>query len=141
MTPKRRYIIPWDDRFPPHMWGENLGTVVCMIRNEVAHKDKREELEALGFVFEKQIREPFNKLGWEVVEACLVQYKVANPETTKEKGWIMPQVFYVPEDAAWPEKAWGKNLGSIVRDIRHKGNYKEHCAAIEALGITYPPGK
>ena len=128
MTPKDRDLVPYDGRFPPHMWGENLGRVVSKIRGGEMHADKREELEALGFVFEKQANP--NALGWDVVEACLVKYKAANPETTKEKGWIVSMGFYVPE------KAWGKNLGRIVENIRISGYYKENRAAVEALGIV-----
>ena len=134
MTPKRLYRIPWDDRFPPHMWGETFGNVVSDIRRGRAHADKREELEALGFDFSTQAHP--NKLGWDVVEQCLVQYKAVNPETTKEKGWVVPRDFYVPSgDHAWPEAAWGKGLGRIMDDMRHKGTYKEHHDAVEALGI------
>ena len=137
MTPKQLYRIPYDESFPPHMWGEPLGSVVNKIRNMGMHADKREELEALGFVFEKQAMGTSVKLGWEVVEACIVQYKAANPETTKEEGWKMPQDFYVPDgDAAWPEKAWGKNLGFTLKNIRFGLCYKEHRAEIEALNIV-----
>ena len=137
MTPKQLYRIPYDELFPPHMWGEPLGKVVAQIRCGRYHADKREELEALGFVFEKQSNAPGTALGWEVVEACIVQYKALNPETTKEKGWKMPQDFCVPDgDAAWPEKAWGKPLGQTMRNIRRGLCYKEHRAEIEALDIV-----
>ena len=66
-----------------------------------------------------------------------MQYKAANPETTKEKGWIMPQRFRVPKcDASWPEQARGKKLGAIVGNIRSGKYYKEHRVAVEALGIV-----
>ena len=137
MTPKFLYRIPFDERFPPHMWGENLGTVVSEIRKGNCHADKREELETLGFDFGKQAMGTSVKLGWEVVEACIVQYKAANPETTKEKGWKMPRDFEVPDgDAAWPEKAWGKPLGETMHNIRRGLCYREHRAEIEALDIV-----
>ena len=223
---RQRYCIPWDNHFLPHMWGENLGSVVRRIRGGRIHADKREELEALGFDFLKQVnplmlgfpvlkqslekykavyypditegqlwtvsqrfmvptddpawpeevrgkrlgafvdkirnrgyykenqeeletmgldlskQERFNlsalnAIGWDVVEQCLVQYMELNPETTKEKGWTVPRDFHVPSgDPAWPEAAWGKNLGAIVLHIRINGTYKKHRAAVEAQGIV-----
>ena len=82
MTPKQVYRIPWDERFPPHMWGEHLGSVVNCIRCGKYHPDKREELEALGFVFKKQKVGRGNALGWDVLKACVVQYKAVNPVNT-----------------------------------------------------------
>ena len=142
MKPKAKYKIGDHEEdyehFPQHMWGEGLGSVVSHIRGGRYHADKREELEALGFVFKKQKVGRGNALGWDVLEACIVQYKAVNPVTTKENGWIMPKGFKVPDgDAAWPKEARGKGLGYIMNHIRHNGNYKEHRKELEALGIDF----
>jgi hypothetical protein len=49
------FVVPSrDDNWPREMWGFQLGQVVSNIRSGKAHKDKREDLIRIGFVFEKQ---------------------------------------------------------------------------------------
>ena len=136
--PTQDFTVPEGDAaWPKEAWGRNLGKIVDPIRYSDTFKDRREELEALGINFLKRKRG-----GWDVVKACLVQYKAVNPETTKEKGWFPPQNFTVPEDDAdWPEEAWGKNLGRIARNILYNGSYKEHRGELEALGIDFKKQK
>ena len=50
--------------------------------------------------------------------------------------------FHVPiGDDAWPEEAWGKNLGRIVHHIRHDDTYKGHREELKALGIDFSKQK
>ena len=138
-TIPRKFMVPFDEPgWPEEARGKGLGSIVCDIRNNGCHHVKRKELEAMGLDFSKQQNGAgHNALGWDVVEQCIRQYKAANPKTTKEKGWTVPLDFYVPSgDAAWPEEAWGKGLGMIVKSIRINCTYKDHRAAVEALGIV-----
>ena len=69
------------------------------------------------------------------MKACLEQYK-------KMKRWIVMRGFHVPiGDDAWPEEAWGKNLGRIVHHIRHDDTYKGHREELKALGIDFSKQK
>ena len=137
-TVSQGFIVPSGDAaWPEEAWGNNLWAIVLNIRYHGSYQENREELEAMGLDFSKQQKGGENALGWDVVEQCLVQYKVLNPETTKEKGWRVRKGFYVPSgDAAWPEAAWGRNLVKIVDNIRYAGHYKKHRAAAVALGIV-----
>ena len=137
------FRVPYGDAdWPVEAWGKGLGRIVYDIRHKGTYKDHHEEMEELGITFDKHKQGGHNALGWEVVEACIEQYKIRNPETTKKKGWIMPRDFEVPDnDAALPEAAWGKGLGYIFNQIRHNGYYKKHRAAAEELGITFEKQK
>jgi hypothetical protein len=52
LMPKYNFVVPrGDPHWPKSMWGMNLGSVVQDIKKGECYRDKREELEAMGFVY------------------------------------------------------------------------------------------
>lgn len=53
----KKFIVPSDDpSFPPETWGLRLGNSLQSIRNHSAHREHKEEFQALGLIFEARKR-------------------------------------------------------------------------------------
>ena len=53
----KKFVVPSDDPlFPPESWGLRLGNSLQSIRNHSAHREHKEEFQALGLVFEARKR-------------------------------------------------------------------------------------
>ena len=108
-----------------------LGRIAGRIRKGAQYVDKKEELDAIGFSYDKQV-DP-NATGWEVVKAALLAYK------EREGDLLVPTKFIVPrgDPETWPESTWGVKLGSIVNNIRLKGYYKNHHQELIEMGFLH----
>ena len=113
------------------MWGAQLGGYVNSIRSGHSHKDKREDLIAIGFVFEKHSTGTKDILGWARLKPALEQYK-------KLHGHLrVPYLFVIPPGSPdWPEEMVGIKLGRTVYDVRSNvHSYREHRAEMREMGV------
>jgi hypothetical protein len=126
------YVVPWSRDWPEEFWGLRLGNVVSDIRRGRSHADKKEELEAAGFDFDKQSCATGKATGWEKVKAAFETYKTVNGDL------LVPAKFVVPhDDPEWPKSTWGVNLGGIVNRIRSGKSYKDHKEELLTMGFQY----
>jgi hypothetical protein len=123
------FEVEWNDSWPEDMWGLKLGSVVTEIRRGKRHKDKREELESIGFLFEKQIDPRCH--GWDLIKLALETYKALNGDVLVNAPFVVPT-----KDAQWPSDTWGMKLGSIVNNIRYMNNHADHREDVIAMGIV-----
>jgi hypothetical protein len=127
MKVKRHFVVEWNDLWPEDMWGLKLGNVVSRIRAGTVHKDKREELESIGFIFDNQSRVH----GWDLIKLALETYKALNGDLLVHQKFVVPT-----EDARWPSDTWGVKLGTVVRRIRTKNTHADHREEVIAMGIV-----
>jgi hypothetical protein len=126
MVIMKSFIVPCDDAWPEKLWGLQLGKVSTYIRCESGYKERREELEEMGFDFEVRCA----KYEWDAVRAALQTYKNLNG------NYQAPFTFAVPHgDRQWPEETWGIKLGCLISAIRSKGRHKEHHEELRAMGF------
>ena len=116
------------------MWGFRLGNAVNKIRSRGDHKDKRDELIAIGFVFEKQAScagKCKKALGWDRLKPALEQFKKLNGHLR------VPVRFVIPSDSPdWPGEMVGIKLGMTVHSISNRANfYREHRAEMREMGV------
>lgn len=84
----------------------------------------------MGFDFSK-IRVQA-KYGWERVRLALLHYKQLYGDT------VVPTLYGIPEDDNhWPEDLWGMKLGTVVKEIRSKGQYKDHKEELVEMGFDF----
>ena len=133
MLVPQSFVVPWTDEWPEEMWRVKLGRAVNNIRNGGDHKDKREELIAIGFVFEKQAPgfQGQTALGWDRLKPALEQFKNLNGHLR------VPSTFVIPSDSPdWPEEMAGIKLGRTVYNIsRDSRYYREHRAEMREMGV------
>jgi hypothetical protein len=129
MKVKQRFEVEWNDSWPENMWGLKLGKVVSNIREGTIHKDKREELESIGFLFEQQTSTNYN--GWVQIKLALETYKALNGDLLVSRLFVVPT-----EDAQWPSDTWGMKLGSIVANIKNSNHHVDHREEVIAMGIV-----
>jgi hypothetical protein len=129
MKMKQYFVIEWNDSWPEDMWGLRLGSVVHDIRRGKSHKGKREELESIGFLFEKQTDPRWH--GWDQIKLALETYKALNGDLLVKGLFVVPT-----EDAQWPSDTWGMKLGRIVGNIRNSNNHADHREDIIAMGMV-----
>jgi hypothetical protein len=129
MKIKRNFEVEWDDLWPQEMWGLKLGNIVSKIRELKQHKYKREELEDIGFPFDKQTSSNYH--GWDKIKLALETYKALNGDI------LVAQTFVVPtEDAEWPSDIWGMKLGKTVSNMRNLNYHAEHREEVIAMGMV-----
>jgi hypothetical protein len=110
------FEVPSSAPWAEETWGMNLGRTVSSIRSRGDYlsddkPERKEWLDEIGFVWDDLERR------WEAAQTALTVYK-------EEHGNLnVPSRFVIPSSAPWAEETWGMNLGSIVNDIRSKGNY------------------
>jgi hypothetical protein len=127
------FVVPSEAPWAEEAWGMQLGSRVSTIRTHEIyvkhHPERREELDALGFVWDDLERR------WDEVHAALLAYQEVHGDLE------VPQRFVVPSEAPWPENAWGMKLGIRVHNIRSKEDYvKDHPerrAELDALGFVW----
>ena len=126
MLVKSAFIVPDCPDWPPEVRGLKLGYITSNIRRGSSQSDKREELAAIGFVYECQYR-----YGYELIRKALVRYKKLN-------GHIdVPARYSIPKDCSkWPVQLRGINLGTVVHDIR-RGAYGDRKDDMLSLGFRY----
>ena len=122
------FLVPSNDKWPTEAWGLKLGRIVRRIRFENEFLDHREELEEMGFSFNRQRQ----TLGWDVIRDALLTYKSI-------KGDLMvPAKFIIPYgNSKWPPKTWGMYLGSAVSRMRNRTTYDAHREELVAMGLSY----
>ena len=72
-------------------------------------EDKKDELIALGFLFENQRA----KYGYELIKSALIRHREVYG------NFLVKQKFRIPsgeslEARSWPEEMWGINLGTVL---------------------------
>ena len=124
------FLVPWTDSWPEDMWGARLGRLVDRIRQLHSHKDKKEELSSIGFMFSNQKK--INFLGnWEIIKLALGKYKEFNGHLQ------IIQRFVVPSTVEWPEITWGLKLGNFVKYVQKRNAYAEHRSTLLEMGIKF----
>jgi hypothetical protein len=122
-----RFIVPSLPVYDEAAWGLQLGLALYMIRADKLHFDRKEAFLALGL--NDSVRSPSD---FEVIYSALKAYKVIHGDL------LVPYKFVVPHgDVNYPPETWGMNLGSIVSNIRSRGDYSEHKAKLEELGVNF----
>lgn len=124
-----RFIVPdKSEKWAENKWGLELGDVVRKIRCGEFLQNKRDELCAIGFVFESQRR----GYSYELVKSALIIYKDVY------SYMLIPKDFCIPENSTiWPEKLWGMKLGLTASDIKNKGYFTEKKQELISLGFEY----
>jgi hypothetical protein len=124
-----RFIVPHkSEKWAQNTWGMELGDVVRKIRCGELLEDKREELCAIGFMFESQR----GGYSYEFVKSALIMYKKAY------KYMLIPKDFRIPDNSTiWPEEFWGMKLGATASDIKNKGYFTEKKQELISVGFEY----
>jgi hypothetical protein len=86
MKVKQHFVVEWNDLWPEDMWGLKLGNVVKCIRRGTVHTDKREELESIGFIFDKQRCAH----GCDLIKLALETYKALNGDLLVHQIIVVP---------------------------------------------------
>lgn len=126
MLVKTKFIVPDSPDWPSEVRGLKLGFITTNIRRGSSYFDKREELAAIGFVYECQ-----HKYGYDLIREALVRYKELHSHVN------VPARYSIPKDCSeWPVQLRGINLGTVVHDIR-RGTYSDKKDDILSLGFQY----
>ena len=124
------FQVPWTDEWPQCMWGVRLGRLVDRIRQLHSHKDKKDDLMSIGFLFANQ-----NKVNclndWDLTRLALNRYKEINGNLH------IIQRFIVPSTPEWPEATWGLKLGHCLKYVQKKNAYAEHRDLLREMGIVF----
>ena len=130
----RNFIVPAGDESPwpyPHH-GCRLGQVVKNIRNKRTFSDKREQLEALGLVYDGKVALLLRAI--ELWHSLHGDGNLNNINSVPVR-WSVPR----PPDRdseAWPSELHGMRLGEALRRIRKKGAYSAHSAVLREMGLV-----
>ena len=127
------FCVPAAAPWPEETWGLRLGACVNNIRGSErfvkTHPERREALDALGFVWNCQ------EWRWREVLAALRAYREAHGDLA------VPRSFVVPARPPWPEATWGLKLGHRLVNIRASELYvrerPERRAALDELGMCW----
>ena len=120
----RNYTIPSGNDSPwpyPHH-GCRLGQVVKNIRNKQTFSDYREELEALGLVYDGKFALILRAIDlWQSfyddnINNVPVRWCIPKPPDTDSK--------------AWPSELHGMHLGETLRRIRKKGAFSKYTVVL-----------
>lgn len=147
-----RYIVPSTDIWPMEMWQKKLGISVQLIRAGKVCPNKKADLTALGFDFNKQSTKRRGKdvcnttisaaittatpvrrkkrFSFETVIIMLLRHKELHGDM------LVNQSFNIPSTEEWPQDMWNYNLGQCVSDIRRKKRYVDKEK--ELLTIEFP---
>lgn len=124
------FQVPWTDDWPQCMWGVRLGRLVDRIRQLHSHKDKRDDLMSIGFLFANQKKVNFLN-DWDLTRLALSRYKEINGNLH------IIQRFIVPSTPEWPEATWGLKLGHCLKYVQKKNAYAEHRDLLREMGIVF----
>ena len=127
----RKFTVPCEnDSWTPDTWGLALGTIAECIRNGERYKDKRGDLESIGFDFGPR-RVTY---GFDAVLSALSRYK------DLKGNMLVPAHFVVPDQCSiWPTESWAMKLGRVAQDIRGGRCYKNKIAELTLLGFEFAP--
>lgn len=136
----QRFVVPCDDPEWPHeqLWGFHLGRMVNHIRSGELYYPQLErflpELNALGFSFNI-----IESMWDEKIMPSLEVFFDVHGHCNVDK------YFEVPHEAPWPQKAWGAKLGSIVCNVRARGDFFQlvgrDMERLEHLGFVWNPSE
>ena len=137
----RGYVVPHDGieggevKWPyPHR-GSRLGQVVKNIRNKNTFSEHREDLEALGLVFDGKcaliLRAIEVYLKNSLHSDCGDMEKDINNVPVRWKIPAPPD----PYSNRWPSELHGLRLGEALRRIRKKGAYAKYISEFTNLGL------
>ncbi len=137
LVPKE-FVIPSDTIWPKPYHGVLLGQVVANMRNRLSFYEHREELTAMGFVWDQV----------DVVLQALEEYKRRYGHVRIKKRFVIPLEEEVPERSSeeneiedaqmpWPAVMQGMKLGELVSRIRLKNAFANHREKFIELGIDY----
>jgi hypothetical protein len=121
MIVPKMYVIPMNNLFMEEFWGMKLGDIVSKIRNSNSYAEKKDELIALGFNYESQLKHTY-----EDIEKALLKYKELYGDMLVSLKYVIPL-----DSTDFQEKVCGMKLGYIVNNIR-SGN-----TCIYTLAQTY----
>ena len=124
------FQVPWTDEWPQCMWGVRLGRLVDRIRQLHSHKDKKDDLMSIGFLFANQKKVNFLN-DWDLTRLALNRYKEINGNLH------IIQRFVVPSTPEWPESTWGLKLGHCLKYVQKKNAYAEHRDLLREMGIVF----
>jgi hypothetical protein len=126
------FVIPNDNNWPEEMWGCKLGRLVQNIRYGYAHKDQRDDLISIGFVFD-DTRKIHADAAYDLTRRMLLRYKELYG------NMLVPQKYVVPSnDDNWPdEEMWGYKLGRAVSRIRYGRQHAEKRGDLKSIGFTF----
>jgi hypothetical protein len=127
---KTTFVVSVDDPlWPESTWGMRLGRTAHGIRHYQYFKERRSELEAMGFNFDAR------GVTWEDTSAALQCYKRLYVSADR---WTVPKSFVVPDgDDKWPSTVWGMRLGRTVANIRNQNSYRTHQEELERMGFDF----
>jgi hypothetical protein len=130
---KALLVVPAEDsQWPSDTCCMKFGSVVARVRRGTLHTDKRDELESISFLFEKQTNPNF--YGWDQIKLALETCKALNGDFYGDL--LVKYEFIVPtEDAQWLSDIWGMKLGSIVSNIENQNTHADHREDVIAIGI------
>lgn len=126
LVPQAYKISNAGTSYPEHLHGMSLGIIVRSIRAEKAFDAHRKELENIGFIYDLEQYEVGR------IKEALRIYKALY-------GNIMvPFSFAIGlHDPCYPKHLRGMKIGSILFNIRHKGQYKRHREDFIAVGVDF----
>jgi len=122
----QEFIVPKNDDWPEVTWKMKLGSIGHSIRNQNCHIEIREDIEEVGFDYEKQ------RGDFDLVKEALLIYKEIFGNLNVPRSYIIPL-----DDIRYPERMRGNLLGRIVSHIRNNDCYSEHKEELIALGFDY----
>ncbi|KAG9404840.1 hypothetical protein AC1031_005049 [Aphanomyces cochlioides] len=116
----RTFQVPSNDpQWPVNTWGMHLGVLVSNLRTRDQPQDKRRQLNALGFVWDKI------EFHWQINLLALRTYK-------EKFGHLhIPQMFEVPAEGGWPEETHGMKLGWVATTLRRTRGSMSALRALE----------
>jgi hypothetical protein len=126
MLVPQSFIIPKNSSsWPSDMWGIKLGSIVHNLRSKRRYTEEsgREELLSLGFCFNTR-RPPYKTF-----KAALRCYKTLHGDMEVAPDFIVPT-----DDAVWPEKLWGFELGPLAKATR-EGAFRSHRRDLLNIGF------
>ena len=121
------FIIPDNIyEWPQDIWGIKLGSVVKNIRSGLYYKNKREDLESIGFCYA-----PI-QTKYDIAKAALLTYQ------TIYGDMLVPHRFATPRDSdEWPQETRGLNLGALVGNIRSGQSYADKRDELLCIGFDF----
>jgi hypothetical protein len=126
-----RFVVPRVDvRFPVDTWGMKLGSNVHHIRCGGAYSEHRAKLEELGFNFEVEKIQKWDFLTQ--IYPALEAYKAIHGDLLIPKSFIV-----FKDDINYPANVLGMKLGSIVHNIRNRGDFLKYKERLTALGLNF----
>ncbi|KDO24572.1 hypothetical protein SPRG_20895 [Saprolegnia parasitica CBS 223.65] len=114
-----QYVIPHSAPFPRDVWGMQLGYTVDNLRRRAISADRRDDLDAIGFVWDHP------EHAWRLKVDAVVHHYALYGHTAIDKAYV------VPYDAAWPTAMHGLKLGQNVnymRSRKHEVNEDDKAA-------------